>query len=352
MTWAPQWKWSESDLEKLIQILYHGGRGNRSVLEGVSSGLNSEALLPFLLLHTPKLQSLDIGDAKLDVLGPYTSFGEAERIYHYCTSGPSTKVVTTVENRSSLWNPSLPEEPEGGGYKDHHSFLYLHMRLDPGWLPGLSNITHLAHGCHRTGGFFDRWPASHLTLMLLLPRLQSGQFYGATIMDISTPLELTIDLKVSNQKSSIKHLELLNCRFRKGDYRAIAQITGSLRSFRCILEHEEVPWRDYAYEADVRDIFRLFNINTLANENILVTRATGEDKDPRDLERYIDYGPDDDFHYDSDDYCYSTRVDDIDEDGWESSRGGDEGGSIGLSQVGDEDSLEIFQSDGSQGSLE
>ncbi|KAF3308435.1 hypothetical protein TWF173_001252 [Orbilia oligospora] len=357
MTWAPQWKWSDSDQEKLTQILCEGNPGNRSIFGGISNGLNSEALLPFVLLYTPNLQSLDMGDAKLDIMGPYVSVGESERIYQYCTVEGSQNWRSRVSGYSlDLWNPSIPEEVREDGCKNHYSFLYLHMRLDPGWLPGLSNITHLAHGCHRTGGYFDRWPASHLILMMLLPRLETAQFYGATILRLdgtdlqvhTNPLELDIDPKVMFQKSTIKHLELLNCRFRKQDYRSIAQITGSLQFFKCILEHEEVPWGDYAYESDVHDLFRLYNSNTLKNEFIQVSRATGEDKDPKDLEKKIDYGPDDDYFYDSDGGHFLPYVDD--EDGWTSGSEEDQdsSNSLGPSHFGDGDASDVFKSDESQ----
>lgn len=57
----------------------------------------------------------------------------------------------------------------------------------------------------------------------------------------------------------------------------------------------------YAYESDVHDLFRLHNRNSLKGGQIFVSRATGENKDPKDLEKDIDYGHDDDFFYDSDD---------------------------------------------------
>ncbi|KAF3280087.1 hypothetical protein TWF970_002845 [Orbilia oligospora] len=348
---------ASSDLWTCRQILCDGNPGNRSIFGGISNGLNSEALLPFVLLYTPNLQSLDMGDAKLDIMGPYVSVGESERIYQYCTVEGSQNWRSRVSGYSlDLWNPSIPEEVREDGCKNHYSFLYLHMRLDPGWLPGLSNITHLAHGCHRTGGYFDRWPASHLILMMLLPRLETAQFYGATILRLdgtdlqvhTNPLELDIDPKVMFQKSTIKHLELLNCRFRKQDYRSIAQITGSLQFFKCILEHEEVPWGDYAYESDVHDLFRLYNSNTLKNEFIQVSRATGEDKDPKDLEKKIDYGPDDDYFYDSDGGHFLPYVDD--EDGWTSGseEDHDSSNSLGPSHFGDGDASDVFKSDGSQ----
>ncbi|KAK6536569.1 hypothetical protein TWF281_000795 [Arthrobotrys megalospora] len=292
------------------------------MFEGVNPGLNSEALIPVLLLHTPNLQSFDMGDARLDIMGSYVSCGEAERIYDYCTvDNPEHRLRrgTRAPEYPGFWQFSLPQE---NYTKNYYSFLYLHMRLDSGWLPGLSNITHFSHGCYRAGGYFDRWPASHLFLMMLLPRLQTAQFYGATVIpaDSNAPLKLTMDRKFSGEKSTIKHLELLNCRFRRADYEAIAQMTGSLESFRCILEHEEVPWDDFAYETDVHDVFRLHNRNTLKEEHTSVSRATGDDKDPKDMEQDMDYGDDDDdFFYRSDDPHYHSEVDDSendDDDDW------------------------------------
>ncbi|KAK6361584.1 hypothetical protein TWF730_005305 [Orbilia blumenaviensis] len=343
-TWALQWKWSEDDRKRLLDILGDDG-ASYNISEAVWAGLNSESLLPVLLLHTPNLQSFDMGDAKLDVMGPYVSPGEAERVYNYCTvDNPAERIPMGSQNPTypGPWAFSFPEEMHR--LMSHYSFLYLHMRLSSTWLPGLSNITHFSHGCYRTGGYFDRWPASHLTLMMLLPRLQVAQFYGATILppDGEPPLKLTLDPKVSGQKSTVKHLELLNCCLQKADYKAIAEITGSLRSFKCILEDEDDPWEDYAYETDVHDFFRLHNPNTLKNENISITRATGDDSDPKDLEKDLDYGEDDVFWYRSDDTkpCYPS----------EGSDGSDECdeavGSVASSRIGDGNDSDLFASDG------
>ncbi|KAK6351185.1 hypothetical protein TWF718_004354 [Orbilia javanica] len=341
-TWALQWHWSPGEIEKIAQPLSRGGRGNHALLGSICRGLNSEALLPFLLLHTPNLRLFDMGDVKLDLLGPYVSAGESQRIYQYCTTSASNIYQAPIASFAPTgWTYSLPDDPENGP-NNHYSYLHLHMRLESDWLPGLSNITHLTHGCHRTGGYFDRWPAIHLVYMMFLPRLQTAHFYGASILppDSSTPLDLAkLSLRFSGQKSTIKHLGLLNCRLRKSDYRTIAQITGSLQSFKCVLEYEEVKWSDYAYVRDVYDLFRLHNHPSLKDEQVVVSRATGKDKDPEDLEKDIDYGNDDDFLYNSD------------SDGpWNHDLGADQGrdaiGSPESSQAG-ENGSDIFGSDGS-----
>ncbi|KAJ6264695.1 hypothetical protein Dda_0845 [Drechslerella dactyloides] len=320
-TWAAIWSWTKEEREQIEHLGSEWLTGD--TIRAIWTGLNSEALLPFLLCFTPNLESLDLGEAFEGLI--YPTFTAREGI----------RVIEASCGDGYKWSPKGNYD-DGWAYYDAISAgttprredvhpLWFHMNLNPKqWLPGLANITYFAHDYkdHQDpNGFYLGWPAQYLAKILLLPRLQTARVRHCATIEFRQhiPLFDTVNsLLTARRRSTVKRLELVDSCFRQEDYDALAKLTGSL-------ERVEWSWvsetsRYYTSLASISEervakAFLRRNKRTLTPEQVFLVKgepgseSEGENKEGEES----DLGSDDDSYYYISDSS-SDREDDDDDD--------------------------------------
>ncbi|KAK6352572.1 hypothetical protein TWF730_009396 [Orbilia blumenaviensis] len=320
-TWAAKWQWTPEEhvaIKKFCKtwdIL--------DTYNAITSGWNSEALLPLLLGFASHLESLDYGRTVLYLMYPKPSYQEGIRIHDYCEG-----------HTTSTWEPQCRED-DGGDYYDAcwfgqslgASWFYSALYMDKP-VPGLANLKHFSH----SGCIDDTfWPGPYLSKVLLLPQLESASIHRSpsagsphSILSYQRPTEPRFP---AGKKSLVKNLDLVNCLFTQEDYKALAGFTGSLEKFKCVVE-------DIEFCKEVADIFLQRNREKLVEESI-ITACSPPLSDP--VVRSEDFGTDDDS------YFHESYPSDIEEEEEEKEEGAEEIEQEGASDDDDGEEALVIQ---------
>ncbi|EPS45881.1 hypothetical protein H072_141 [Dactylellina haptotyla CBS 200.50] len=261
-TWTREWRWEEAEKEKIEAIGER--RLSTRTIGAIFQGLNSEALLPFLLCLTPNLESLDIGDAVLSFIQPEYSIFEAVRLIEYSSTGVDR-----------TWQGSEGSHRDSAGrYLDKvmdavrpgYPSLWFHENIRPGdWLPGLVNLKKFYHSCVKYGDPYDSnygWPIVFLRRIMLLPNIRKIKIKRATCMKDGLYMPISRGGPPKDFQSSLKSLEILGTFIQQEEYDVIAKLTGSL----------EYLALNPRFCGDHRDHLHLSGKGTLVDDTLLAAR--------------------------------------------------------------------------------
>ncbi|KAF3907171.1 hypothetical protein ABW21_db0207653 [Orbilia brochopaga] len=300
-TWASQWHWTLAE-RKQIEDLTAEWLSSQTIY-AIAAGLNSEAVLPFLLCFTPNLQSLDLGEA-------FEGF-----IYPTFTAREGIRVLEASSGNDWKWTPRGGWD-DGWAYYDavsEHTIptgealnpLWFHVNLDhKQWLPGLANLKHFAHSYkdHKDSNhFYLGWPANYLAKLLMLPRLETAQVHccaSIVFRQHHTLGELVDELLNKRFTPSVKRLEIHGSDFRQEDFEALAKLTGSLEHLEWSRVPESRLWHNISIiEAQVNKAFLARNKKLSPEQIVVVQREKSSEVDEEDQDDVSDLGTDDDRYY-------------------------------------------------------
>ncbi|KAK6350973.1 hypothetical protein TWF718_004151 [Orbilia javanica] len=294
-TWTTRWNWDSKECE-LIHKLVRAWCLDHSTERSIQHGLNSEALLPLLLVFTPNLKTLDMGDIDSELVKHGCS-------HHYTNNGAALRAIgesggfggkeaeqefdqiiednTPYEVASFLFAnlPYRQEVQEGDdyyiGYDPYDSSddenprrgqvprrnplqgpvhlqhlinpdgAYSHDRSETAgtrMLPGLASLEHFRVGnpaCDETQHHSDSLSSPDISQFFFLPKMQSIQAFGVT--DRSPHLYSEWAGKHKDaiaRKSTVKHLTLrtLQIRSRTGPKGLGETFLGAISQFTSVLE--------------------------------------------------------------------------------------------------------------------
>ncbi|KAK6354326.1 hypothetical protein TWF730_008733 [Orbilia blumenaviensis] len=236
LTWTNRWSWDEEERVKIQTLIFFAKKKSfATTIETALKGFNSEALLPLLLLFTPNLEHLDMGDTEPSFLlidiyknAPHERcFPLLNRLGRYVmqyTSNNGTWDSNNIDEVLKL------HEPDAGSPQ-----LWLHKNIKF-TVSGFQNLRHFDHGYGRTeihendAGYYGFY-LEDLLPIFFLPKIESirlSTFEVSPDGKFFTKLEKYLDIA---QKSPVKYLELVYAHVYLPFLVALANATGNLEYF-------------------------------------------------------------------------------------------------------------------------
>ncbi|KAF3915787.1 hypothetical protein ABW21_db0200227 [Orbilia brochopaga] len=255
-TWTRPWVWSAEEKRRLLAIedSLHLDPF-LATMYAITVGVNSEALIPALLFHTPNLKVLDLGTVPVGAqLYQYISYGPivrdlADRLKRLgnllrpenlnndtaWNLGPEN-----LENSASAGNDSLPDSD-----KPNHNLPPSVPLLEPSYhepqlwtqfnasprIPGLANITSFEYKTESGAQIGNRAHPVLLLPFLLLPHIEIFDVSGISGFKEGVYRSIRSALnKWNGRKSTVRKLAIQESILDEDDWIALAGVTQTLDS--------------------------------------------------------------------------------------------------------------------------
>ncbi|KAF3172711.1 hypothetical protein TWF225_010000 [Orbilia oligospora] len=230
-TWTEKWSWEKDEFEKIDDLCEKWCIDDHTQ-RSIGGGMNSEALLPLLLVYTTNLKTLDLGT--IDV-------GLVTHTYQEWRSGVALLAIGESEHSDA--QAEFDEKCQSHKPRDRDIFLfenlpyqlssrresrarnmysyYIHRGEDPmnkpertspdpdsAVLPGLANLEHFRIGSERVEGYgSEPVPSLDVFAFLLLPAIKTIQAFGVSNLKPYSIGGYTGSIGDENV-STVKHLVL------------------------------------------------------------------------------------------------------------------------------------------------
>ncbi|KAF3920443.1 hypothetical protein ABW20_dc0104956 [Dactylellina cionopaga] len=339
-TWTAQWVWTPEERDTILQL--HETMKSKvtsQTMVAILAGVNSEALLPFLLGITSNLETLHIGEILqlfilpnpseysqlnterstvrvmarvLDLHDAQYEYGETQRDEREKRRREVDKEndrIYGVDPDAELVQYSYEDEEEDDNYflamldrrenmlQDHippeDCPLWFHHNLQfnsPGnkWVAGLPSIKRISHGFDARGKLtthhFPVWRVCHLVPLLFFPRIETIEATRCSEAlkpweDLdSGPNSSFQDIldTFKGMKSAVKRIELLETTLRVADFERIAAVTGALE-YVSIEDSEKMPVLGLKACKKVVQAFLGYNEATLTLGTVSINGMTGDE---------------------------------------------------------------------------
>ncbi|KAK6534444.1 hypothetical protein TWF281_005770 [Arthrobotrys megalospora] len=279
-TWISDWKWKlpgpySPNERKAIILLCQKWDIDRDTQSNILSGKNSEALLPFLLLFTPNLKSLDIGKFETTLV-KYTGRELRDGLALGAIGGDT--------------NDGHPEDKfhfQSEEYRPRHQLFFFGSISISKLLPGLVNLEHLRIGSpDEDAHAFD---VSKIIPLFTLPCIRSLELLGLSI-DYYSPDDVDKLLNRGRGISPLKRLILesykgkgnINREYTFRNFKRfcepVARITGSLESVLIKFKMPEVYRDTSGDDEDLARTFLRYNKKTLRPTKIIINGGGFDEK--------------------------------------------------------------------------
>ncbi|EPS41450.1 hypothetical protein H072_4601 [Dactylellina haptotyla CBS 200.50] len=240
-------------------------------------GANPEALLPFILCLTPRLEYLELGHFEVNAMRTYldTRQPSQPQILNYFLldhedENEEYSDWTEDDSESVVISHSLHYPPEIFN-------LWFHVNIggQGNYLPGLTNLRTLIHGSLHEDEYFGydaKWMGTYLPPLFFLPQIEflkvdmcSTEEEGALEYK-----RFSLDFEDFTGVSNVKRLVFSSASMATGDFTAIAKITSGLTYLSINTDYSE-----YINDYRILRCFREYNQN-LRLEDIFIGDRDGK----------------------------------------------------------------------------
>ncbi|KAK6361792.1 hypothetical protein TWF730_005508 [Orbilia blumenaviensis] len=213
-TWTPAWNWTAEELEKIANICetWNISEDTQSCLE---QGVNSEALLPFLLVFTLNLKVLDLGDPNTELVAHSYSDWKSGRAYEALGGTPGSHRdqfdeecdSNTPNDSDSLFFYENVPWSRGVEYTNETG---LPSQYEANVLPGLASLEHFRIGNPEIrGSSFEAPRSGPIFRLCFLPNIKTIHAFGVSNRYPYEDTDWGRDLcRVETGTSPLKHLVL------------------------------------------------------------------------------------------------------------------------------------------------